>query len=245
MANNSDRNKEHESNVAIVKEYIRNCIKKDCLRPGDLLPSECQIAKDLNISRNSVKEATRALECIGLIEIKHGKGLILREFNLDAILEVLSYGFLVDRSIIFDLYEIRKMIETTIIKKAAQIVDEKTILKCELILAEWAYKIESNEMVHDLDRKFHDTLYKPLGNDLLIGLCDLFWASFKEAEIKGVILSYTPNNKKEALSVLEEHRHILEEIKKHDPEKSAEAMINHFRELIVPGPDIKKEENNK
>ena len=85
MANNSDKNKEHESNVAIVKEYIRNCIKKDCLRPGDLLPSECQIAKDLNISRNSVKEATRALECIGLIEIKHGKGLILREFNLDAI----------------------------------------------------------------------------------------------------------------------------------------------------------------
>ena len=100
-----------KSNIVLVKEYIRNCIVSQNLKPGDHLPSECQIAEELCIARNSVREATRALESIGLIEIKHGVGLLLRAFNLDAILDIFSFGFVMDRSMIFDLYEIRKMLE--------------------------------------------------------------------------------------------------------------------------------------
>lgn len=76
-------------------------------------------------------------------------------------------------------------------------------------------------------------MYKVIGNKLLIGLCDLFWNSFKEGEAKGMIVSYTPSNKTEAKAVLEEHRMILEQIKKRDPEKAADYMFKHFRALAL------------
>ena len=88
------------NNSVLVREYIRDCIFKDNLKPGDKLPSEGQIAEDLGIARNSVREATRALESIGVLEVKHGVGLVVRSFNLDAIVDIFSYGFVLDESLI-------------------------------------------------------------------------------------------------------------------------------------------------
>lgn len=74
---------------------------------------------------------------------------------------------------------------------------------------------------------------RPIG-DIYSNLCtDLFWNSFKEGEAKGMIVSYTPSNKTEAKAVLEEHRMILEQIKKRDPEKAADYMFKHFRALAL------------
>ena len=219
------------SNTAMVKDYIKECIVRERLKPGDKLPCEGQIAEDLGIGRNSVREATRALESIGLIEIKQGVGLILRSFNLDAIVDIFSYGFAMDKSMIFDLYEIRKMIECTIMPTVIEKINDITISKCELILAEWAFLVQQGTPVHDIDRKFHDTLYRPVGNELLIGLCGIFWAAFKQAEQSGVIVRYFPQDKAVALTVLEEHRAILEAIKQKDPEKATMLMEKHFRKI--------------
>ncbi len=48
------------------------------LRSGDALPSEGRIAKELGISRNSVREAVKALESLGVLEVRHGNGLFVR-----------------------------------------------------------------------------------------------------------------------------------------------------------------------
>ena len=88
---------EKACNTVVVKKYIRDYIAKNKLQPGDLLPSEGQIADELGIGRNSVREATRALDSIGLIEIKKGKewvpiheGEMLCDENIESFM---GYGF--------------------------------------------------------------------------------------------------------------------------------------------------------
>ena len=71
-------------------------------------------------------------------------------------------------------------------------------------------------------------------NKLLIGLCDIFWTSFKQAEDNGLIIRYFPDNKDDALSVLEQHRQILNAIKERDVKKSSSLMYQHFRSLEIP-----------
>ena len=225
---------EKTCNTSIVKNYIRDYIAKNKLQPGAVLPSEGQIAEEPDIGRTSVREATRALESIGLIEIRKGKGLILRSFNLDAVLDIFSYGFILDNSMLFDLYEIRRMIECSLMPHVIENINDVVISQCEMILAEWAFLVQKGEAVHEMDRKFHDALYAPAGNKLLIGLCDIFWTSFKQAEDNGLIIRYFPDNKDDALSVLEQHRQILNAIKERDVKKSSSLMYQHFRSLEIP-----------
>ena len=222
------------NNSELVREYIRDCILKDNLQPGDKLPSEGQIAESLGIARNSVREATRALESIGVLEIKHGVGLVVRSFNLDAIVDIFSYGFVLDQSLIYDLYDIRKQLECSLLPKVVENITDLTLRACDLILAEWDYLAHEGSPVHDIDRKFHDTLYKPIGNDLLIGLCNIFWTAFKQAEQKGLIVRYTPFDMQESLSVLADHRALLEAIKQRNVSLAMDLMEKHFRKLEVP-----------
>ena len=141
---------EKTCNTSIVKNYIRDYIAKNKLQPGAVLPSEGQIAEELDIGRNSVREATRALESIGLIEIRKGKGLILRSFNLDAVLDIFSYGFILDNSMLFDLYEIRRMIECSLMPHVIENINDVVISQCEMILAEWAFLVQKGEAVYEI-----------------------------------------------------------------------------------------------
>ncbi len=225
---------EKVSNSELVRDYIRDCILKDDLQPGDRLPSEGNIAEELGIARNSVREATRALESMGILEIKHGVGLVVRSFNLDAIVDIFSYGFVLDKSLIYDLYDIRIQLESSLLPKVIENISDITIRECELILAEWEYYVHKGNPVHDIDRKFHDTLYKPIGNDLLIGLCNIFWTAFKQAEQKGLIVRYSQFDFNESLSVLADHRAVLEAIKDKDVSLAMDLMRKHFRTLEVP-----------
>ena len=57
-----------------VIEYIQTLVRNGHLTIGDKLPSERQLMETLGLSRNSIREALRSLENIGIIESRHGQG---------------------------------------------------------------------------------------------------------------------------------------------------------------------------
>src|SRR5438105_15893687 len=87
-------------------EAIRQHIAERRLRPGDALPTEREIQQQLGISRASVREALRILQMSGLVEARQGKGLFVREIDLQPMLralfanvglmDVLSFHYLLD-----------------------------------------------------------------------------------------------------------------------------------------------------
>ncbi|WP_062320977.1 FadR/GntR family transcriptional regulator [Halolactibacillus sp. JCM 19043] len=57
-----------------VLEKIKDYIQIDQLKPGDKLSSEREMAEELNLSRSTIREGLRAIELLGLIETRRGRG---------------------------------------------------------------------------------------------------------------------------------------------------------------------------
>ncbi|RLC00302.1 MAG: FadR family transcriptional regulator, partial [Deltaproteobacteria bacterium] len=55
-----------------IVQQIRQAILKGELRPGDRLPSEKDLAENFGVSKASLREAFRALEALGLLEVRQG-----------------------------------------------------------------------------------------------------------------------------------------------------------------------------
>ncbi len=106
-----------------IQDQIKQYITERRLRPGDALPPETQLAADLGVSRGSVREAIKALESLGIVEVRHGNGIFVREFNFDSVLELLSYGLVFDRSKITEILQIRKWLEAAAIGEAVKLIN--------------------------------------------------------------------------------------------------------------------------
>ena len=63
-------------------EQVRDLIKEGKLKRGDKLPSENVLAEEFGTSRPSVREALSALEILGMIESRGGRGNFISDnFN--------------------------------------------------------------------------------------------------------------------------------------------------------------------
>lgn len=71
---------EHEKNrreYEKVTEYIYNMIASKEVMAGSRIPSERDIAANLSVSRNSVREAIRMMDSMGVLECRQGAGNFL------------------------------------------------------------------------------------------------------------------------------------------------------------------------
>jgi DNA-binding FadR family transcriptional regulator len=74
------------------QEEIKSYIVDHQLKPGDSVPSESELARLLNISRNSVREAVKSLKVPGIVESKPGSGLFVKDFSFGSIINNLPSG---------------------------------------------------------------------------------------------------------------------------------------------------------
>lgn len=220
-----------KNNTTLVREYIRGLIVKQGLKPGDMLPCEGEIAAALEISKSCVREATHALESIGLIEIRHGIGLVLRNFNLDAVGDIFDYGFVLDPSIVIDLYDLRRQLETSLMPRIVEKIEERQLSLCEEILDEWTRLADAEEPTYEVDGLFHETLYSVVDNRMLTSLCHIFWNAFRDLEVNEVLRRETPRNQEVAHQTIANHRRILDAVRARDDALAARLMFEHFGKI--------------
>jgi GntR family transcriptional regulator, transcriptional repressor for pyruvate dehydrogenase complex len=67
----------------IAVEQIRDFILSNGMKAGDKLPSENEMVIQLGVSRVSVREAIRILEISGILEVRHGRGVFVKELTGD------------------------------------------------------------------------------------------------------------------------------------------------------------------
>lgn len=212
----------------LVQNYIREHIIKGNLRPGDPLPVQGKIAEELGVSVGSVREAVRALESLGIVEVRHGNGLYVRGLNLDAVLDVLSFSLLFEPSSLRELIHLRRLWESSFMPEVVRAVQKKDIERCHEILAEWEKKVEEAQPDHELDRAFHQTLYQSIGNGLLLKLADIFWQAYQYAETRLFSPGITELIKSTRKKTVEDHRKILLAVEAGNEHLSQELMYKHF-----------------
>ena len=204
-----------------VRNYIKQYILEQVLKPGDALLKETELEQHLGVGRTSVREAVKALQSLGIIEVRHGEGLYVREYNLDFVLEILAYGMRFDPRSLAELLQIRIWLETAVIGAAINNMTEKHIESLDEIVEAWQNEIEAGTVESGSeagwDQEFHRALYTSLENDTLVNLIDVFWVAFGE---------FVGSHRNEPAVDLEDHLRILEAVKARDPER-ARACIRH------------------
>lgn len=161
----------------MVQEQLKLYIIDSGLKGGDILPSEKKLAEDLGISRTSIREALIALETLGMIEIKHGVGRFIRNFNYEAILQNLPYRLELDINNFWEVLEIRFCLELWFIAKEINKYTPSDIKKLNQILdklEELAKKGADEKRLIEIHAKFHCLLYENSKNSLMVDLIKIF-----------------------------------------------------------------------
>ena len=182
------RIKNQESLVNEIIIQLSQAILEGDFKPGDKLLSEAQLCEKLGVGRNSLREAIKMLNAIGVLETKRGQGTFLaKEISHDV------FNPLIFKSkCAKDIYELRVLLETMVIlmaiKKATaeDITEVKTIvLKTKELLENGHNNIES---FVELDMQFHLTVAKATHNHLVETILATVITIF-EPFIKKVLLS--------------------------------------------------------
>jgi DNA-binding FadR family transcriptional regulator len=161
--------------VRQIQDGIRAHISENHLAPGSPLPSETELAAMFQVGRNSVREAVKGLEVLGVIEARSGSGLFVKSFSFDPIVENLPYALQVTAHDLSDLLAVRVALEVGHAEQMIRRADAAQIATLRDELAAWEGEARAGRYPHDRDRRFHALLISRLDNALLAQLTEVFW----------------------------------------------------------------------
>jgi GntR family transcriptional regulator, transcriptional repressor for pyruvate dehydrogenase complex len=204
-------------------DKIRERIVSGAWGPGDRLPKESELAAELGLSRNSLREAVRALSQLRVLEVRQGDGTYVSSLEPDLLLEstgFISHLLLGDTEI--ELYEVRRILEAAAAALAAGRVDIQEKLELAQILERMGEAKNVEELV-EADVAFHAVIAKAAGNAVLTSLL----ASLATRTMRARLW-----HGREADGALEEtrneHRRIYEAIMAGDPDLARAAAAAHI-----------------
>jgi DNA-binding FadR family transcriptional regulator len=210
----------------VIKQQIKRYIIENGLRVGDRLPTEEELARQLGASRAAIREALSGLEALGIIEVRHGSGRYVREFNFSAILDNLAYSMLFDVHTFEELLDIRQALEVSFLPRAIETItpESMAILRTLIIrMEEQGAGGEWDESMMDTDIAFHRTIYANVGNDLLLKLLDIFWTVHKN------LRSRLPYRTENVPRYVQHHRLLFDAIERRDVALAQERLVIHFQ----------------
>jgi len=179
-------------------EHIKQHIIDNKLASGDRLPTENQLAETLGISRLSLREATKALEFLGILESKTGVGLTVGRIDMERVTEHLGFhaGLLdVDPQ---QLIDSRVILETGVLPHVARNMAKDNSIEQRLRTMVEEFRVARDLKTWiDLDIQFHHSLLDASGLKPMVAFGDLlrvffhcFRESVKKAEWKSGVDSH-------------------------------------------------------
>lgn len=207
-----------------IADQIRALIDSGEFQSGERLPPERDLAKQLGVSRPSVREALIALEVEGLVEVRIGSGIYVqpgREASAPTGMEAQAGPF--------ELLRARYVIEAECAALAAKSAKKAQVEAIAKALEEMQQEFEAGEH-HPLggDRLFHMRIAEATGNGALVAVVKLLWEERTGALYKQLEHHYdSPALWNAALG---EHRAVLAAIAAHDARGARSAMQRHLNQ---------------
>lgn len=214
-----------EKAYARVIEKVKKMILSGELKPGEKLPPEREFAEKLEVSRNSVREAIRIMDMMGIVSSQQGSGnYVTCEFQ-KSITETMAMMFAMDQVNDKQISQVRYSLEVLAFTLALDRVREEELAKME----ECVEKLDKNGDSKNnatLDKIIHYTLARASGNQLLIDILEACSGVF-DILIEDMRYGILKNeNRKTELN--ECHRHLVDALREGDREKGLQALKWHF-----------------
>jgi len=212
-----------------IVEQIKQFINEGKLKPGDQLPAERELAERLQVSRVSVREAIKTLEMLGFVDIRPGDGTFIRDTNTDDIIRPLAMFLAVERHSLLDMFELRRIFETSAAGLAAERADAAELSQLGLHLEHMkqGVDLQDSEMGEEFDTAFHYAVAEATHNSLLTRLFRTVSEEFAKANStarRQLFLGSADNVQK----IVDQHVRIYEAIVNRDAKAASEAMLDHL-----------------
>lgn len=198
------------------------------LDPGESLPSEGQLAEKLGVSRLSVREATRALEARGLLEISKGRRPRVAVPNGSLVGDFFKNAVRRDPRALLDLLDVRRALEVHIAALAARRASQRNIADLELSINAMRASEQEFEAFHTADVRFHENLAAASGNELFVFLIEAFAEPLRASRRNSFAGHQARGGHVD--DVIEQHEKILDAIKARNSKQAAQAMREHLQQ---------------
>ena len=228
-----------------ITSELEKRILEGSLKPGDVLPSERDLALELGVSRPPLREAIQKLVTKGLLTTRHGYGTTvtdrLEAHFVDPWQDMLKGHPMLHR----DLLEFRQMLEGQAAYLAAERALDVDILRLDAVYAALGVAYDSNDMraCIDADVAFHQAVAEAAHNVLIGHL---------SASLMRVIHGHVSNNLSHLYAqpprweqLKAQHHAIWQAIRNHQPEAADRAARNHIEFVRQSMDDNAREEQRR
>ena len=154
-----DREKVHFTVAKEVEKFIRD----NGLKCGDVLPSEKMIADQLGIGRSSVREGICLLEGMGIVEVRPGKGIYVKNTTESAV----ELRVPITREALLEVLDVREMLEIQACELMIRNATDREKTGIAQAFEKLAAKIHLGESTGTEDMEFHMEIYNAAHNSYL------------------------------------------------------------------------------
>ena len=198
-----------KSVVQIIIDRLTGAIIEGELKPGDKIPTEPELAEELQVGRNSVREAIRILVAYGVLEIRRPEGTFVCNGFSTQIINPMIYQVILQKEGSYDdLIGLRKIIENGIMTLLME--SYKAISKsCDKLLKELKREPEDVEKILEADIEFHKKVAEATENSLVMVVHDVI-IQLTRASRKKTIEKVIEKGDKEYLEFT--HKNLLEKL---------------------------------
>jgi GntR family transcriptional repressor for pyruvate dehydrogenase complex len=220
-------------------EQIRTLIRSGALPPGSRLPPENELAAQLGLSRNSMREAVKALEMVRVLDVRRGDGTYVTSLEPRLLLEGLGLAvdLLQDESVL-SVVEVRRLLEPAATGLAAQRITDEGLARLEERLREMDEAGSDAERQVAADAAFHLDVFAATRNQTLLSVLDGLASLTLRARIWRAVVEADA-----ITETLQQHRAIFSALAARDrPLAEAAALIhvttseNWLRNVMVDKP---------
>ncbi len=214
----------HKKSYIKVIDFIKKQIREGKLITGSKLPAERELSITLGVSRNSVREAIRTLDIMGIISSQQGAGNYLTGNFENNLVESMSMMFLLNQINYRQISQLRRGLEMQALLLAIDNISDHDVKKLTEINNILESETEENNVI--LDKKLHYNIAKASNNTLIIDILQALSELIDQfiVDLRREILSSADSKQ-----ILQEaHTQMVQSLVLRDKNLAYEAINKHF-----------------
>ena len=209
-----------QSVVDMTIASIVDAIADGTYTAGQKLPNEYELISELQISRNSLREAMRVLSTVGVVEIKRGDGTYVCDQLNPSIIDHMIYGLVFNSSPTEELVELRQSLDEIMVKLAIDKADEEDIKNLQRSIDDMAFRFRDGDLegAAEADYSFHIKMVEAAGNTFLSRITKGVYQLFRNSIFESI------TTEEEFAHAEDNHKQLLDLVKNRDKSKVADVV---------------------
>jgi GntR family transcriptional repressor for pyruvate dehydrogenase complex len=213
-----------------ISKQIISLISNGHWNMGTKIPTEMELSKEFQVSRNSIREAIKALELVGLLTSKTGIGTFVSDHALANIQNMQLASIIESESTLIELMETRLIIEPGIVEIAAHKATNEDLLKLEKFIKLSEEAVIKKQYTFDKGFLFHKHVLEIADNKVVSQFMNNITAQLLETRKIMFFKSFESYNAK---SEIEDHIEILTHMKNKNAKLARDCMYKHLLDALT------------